>query len=69
MMSGEVCQKSARSPAVMARRVGMERGSDGVNRATEYIRQRMLQRGTTHTLHDGNTGTGLICRATARAYC
>lgn len=65
-----IAQEIAGRSTIVARCVGMERSTDGVDCLIEDGRQDVLQRQRTvsHSIHDEVTGRGRICCATARVY-
>ena len=69
MIGAEIAQEVARGATVLTTRLRSECGTDGVDSAPEEVGQWMLQRSAARAIHDGVTGTGLMCWATARAYC
>ena len=69
IVGAEIGQEVACGATVVTNRVRVKCGADGVNRTSEPLGQRMLKRRAACTIHDGVTGSGRMCWATARAYC
>jgi hypothetical protein len=69
MIVAEKDQEVAYSATVLTGGIISEGGSPGLHGAPELESQWMLHGNMAGKLHDGETGTGRMCCATARAYC
>jgi hypothetical protein len=69
MLLTKIDQKGAGDGTILTNRRRREGGSQRVNRSLELLHQRMFQRSITAGFHDVLPGTGLMCCATAFAYC
>ena len=65
----EIDQKGAGDGTILTDRGWRESCRQRVNRSLKLLHQRMFQRSVTAGFHDALTGTGLMCCATAFAYC
>ena len=68
MISAEIAQEVAGSPALVTSGFGTERRPERIDRTIEDRSQRMLERGTSRAVHEEAFGRGRMCCATARAY-
>ena len=62
-------QEVASGAVIVTNRIRMKSRRERVDSQLEAVRQRMLERRTTHPVHEIGTGRGRMCCATARAYC
>ena len=69
MLLAKIDQKGAGDGTILTDRGRREGGSQRVHRSVELLHQWMFQGGVTAGFHDAVPGTGLMCCATAFAYC
>jgi hypothetical protein len=69
MLLTKIDQKGADDGTILTDRRRREGGSQRVNRSVELLHQRVFQGSVTTGFHDALPGTGLMCCATAFAYC
>jgi len=69
MLLTKIDQKGADDGTVLTDGSRSESCRQRVNRSLEQLHQRMVQRSITAGFHDALHGTGLMCCATAFAYC
>ena len=69
MVGAEIGQEVAGRATVLTSRVGSQRGAERIDGPSEQVGQGMLKGSTARKVHDGITGIGRMCWATARAYC
>jgi hypothetical protein len=62
-------QEVASSAAIMTNCISMKSRPQRIDSLLEAVRQRVLERRKTRTVHEIGTGSGRMCCATARAYC
>ena len=68
-MFTEIDQKAAGHGAILTGGGWRQGGGQGVDGSLELLHQRMFQRSVAAEFHDVRPGTGLMCCATALAYC
>ncbi len=69
MLFTQIDQKGAGDGTILTGRGWSEGCRQRVNGSLELLHQRMFQRSVTAGFHDALPGTGLMCCATAFAYC
>ncbi len=69
MLLAKIDQKAAGHGTILTDRRRREASGQRVNRSLELLHQRMFQWSITAGFHDVLPGTGLMCCATAFAYC
>src|SRR4051794_12719046 len=69
MLLTKIDQKGADDGTILTDGSRSEAWGQGVNRSLELLHQRMLQRSVAADFHDALPGRGLMCCATALAYC
>ena len=65
----KIDEKAAGDGTILTDRRRSESCRQGVNRSLELLHQRMFQRSVAADFHEALPGTGLMCCATAFAYC
>jgi hypothetical protein len=69
MLLTKVDEKAAGHGTILTDRSGSESGRQRIDGSLELLQQRMVQRSVATELHDVLPGAGLMCCATAFAYC
>ena len=69
MLLTKIDQKAAGHGTILTDRSRREGGRQGVDGSLELLHQRMFQRSVAAEFHDALPGAGLMCCATAFAYC